>query len=282
MEMKKYKYGSHTIGESKDDDIVVIVDSCESNSRTSENIYNEIKKQYSNIDLIILRKDRIKLDTKYAMYPHIDIPHIFIQCIESTTGAKISDEFPALHMQKFIKEIPLLFKTGIEAIIEGEPQKGIFKLLQFIAFQQARRSKNHAVIVDILPDMFMKSGLCKITGWNIYDPSTKCFDEIDLAHIIKEATALLGTPVVIDINKVVYIECCVDNDMDCGTIDEGEIRADDCTVDVDGETWNCRDLLKIDENKENVFSIILENANVDINRSSNIKYRAFGETRWAI
>ena len=272
MDIITYKYGSNSIGESRDDDIVYIV----SDHSRIRNLYERVKKEHPGQDIVIF--DSVSRLSRNVIYPSTSIPHIFSECIRHTTPA----EGIWNYSHEVVAEIPLLFKGGIEAIIEGEPQKGVFKLLQYIAMQRNIRIHNHAIVCDTNADMFTKSGLCRLTGLDIYNSERKQFDTDCIIKIVEIASMLLGTPVTIDINKVVYVEACIDDSESCGTIDEGVIplgNMEDVCCDDD---MSLRDLLSIDETRENPFSMILKNKNVSIRANADIKYRVFGETRWDV
>jgi len=269
-----YNYGSHTLGESRDDDRVYVVSDHSRHFRIHE-LYEKLKNEHPEQDIYVFDS---KAPLKDRIYPRTPIPHIFSECIRHTTPV----EGIWNYSHEVVAEIQLLFKGGIESMIEGEPQKGIFKLLQFIAMQRNLIIDHHAVVCDTTADMFTKSGLCRLTGLDIYNSETKCFDVNYVSNIVEIASVLLGSPVIIDINNVVYIEACTDTSESCGTIDEGVMplgNMEDVCCDDD---MSLRDLLAIDENRENLFSTILKNENISIRSNADIKYRVYGETRWGI
>ena len=267
-----YVYGSNTLGESRDNDIVYIV----SDHSRIYDLYTKLKKEHHDQDIVVF--DPNGEPSKNTIYPRTMMPYIFSECIRHTTPA----EGIWNYSHEVVEEIPLLFKGGIEAIIEGENQKGIFKLLQFIAMQRNIKIHNHAVVCDTSPDMFTKTGLCQLTGFNIYNKETKQFDTDYIIKIIGIATKLLGSPVTISINNVVYVEACIDTDESCGTIDEGIMPLGSMEDICCEDDMSLRDLLLIDETQKNPFSVILKNKNVDIRPNADIKYRVYGETRWDI
>jgi len=269
-----YNYGSHTLGESKDDDRVYVVSDHSRHFRIHE-LYEELKNEHPEQDICVFDS---KAPLKDGIYPHTPIPHIFSECIRHTTPV----EGIWNYSHKVVAEIQLLFKGGIESMIEGEPQKGIFKLLQFIAMQRNLIIDHHAVVCDTTADMFTKSGLCRLTGLDIYNSETKCFDVNYVSNIVEIASVLLGSPVIIDINNVVYIEACTDTSASCGTIDEGVMPFGNMEDVCCDDAMSLRDLLAIDENRENLFSTILKNENISIRSNADIKYRVYGETRWDI
>ena len=271
MDITAYKYGSNAIGESRDDDVVYIV----SDHSRIHDLYEKLKKEHPEQDIVIF--DFINEPSR-AIYPRTSIPHIFSECIRHTTLVKGIWNYS----HEVVAEIPLLFKGGIEAIIEGEPQKGIFKLLQFIAMQRSIKIHNHAIVCDTNADMFTKSGLCQLTGIDIYNSETKQFDTECIIDIVEIASMLLGSPVAIDINKVVYVEACIDDANSCGTIDEGIMPLGNMEDVCCEDDMSLRDLLSIDETRENPFSVILKNKNVSIRPNADIKYRVYGETRWDV
>ena len=272
MDIITYKYGSNSIGESRDDDIVYIV----SDHSRIRNLYERVKKEHPGQDIVIF--DSISEPSRDTIYPHTSMPHIFSECIRHTTPAE--DIWNYSH--EVVPEIPLLFKGGIEAIIEGEIQKGIFKLLQFIAMQRSIRIHNHAIVCDTNAGMFTKSGLCQLTGIDIYNSERKQFNADSIINIVEIASMLLGTPVTIDINKVVYVEACIDDSESCGTIDEGVMPCGSMEDICCDDDMSLRDLLAIDETRDNPFSVILKNKNVSIRPNADIKYRVYGETRWDV
>jgi len=270
--MNEYKYGSHSIGESRDDDIVYVV----SDHSRIHDLYEKLKKKHPEQDIFIF--DSVNEPSRDTIYPRTSTSYIFSECVRLTTSAGGVRNYS----HKVVAEIPLLFKGGIEAIIEGEIQKGIFKLLQFIAMQRNIRIHNHAIVCDTNADMFTKSGLCRLTGLDIYNSEMKQFDVDCIIDIVEIASGLLGSPVTIDINNVVYVEVCVDDSESCGTIDEGIMPRGNMEDVCCEDDMSLRDFLSIDETRGNPFSAILKNKNVSIQANADIKYRVYGETRWDI